>query len=74
MTATMIDMDYLFVDILNADQLEVGDLIGFNDEIVKIISLAPLRYGYSLTYENEYGEKETVDILDDERFNLYILE
>lgn len=67
-------MDYLLVDVLNADQLELGDLIGFNDEIVKILALAPMRYGYSMTYENEYGEKETVDILDDERFNLYILE
>jgi len=62
------------VDVLNSDQLEVDDLIDLNGEIVKVISLSPLRYGFALTYENEFGEKDIVDILDDETFDLYILE
>jgi len=33
-----------------------------------------LRYGFALTYENEFGEKDIIDILDDETFDLYILE
>jgi hypothetical protein len=67
-------MDYRLVDVLNADQLEVGDLIGLNDEIVKLIEIAPARFGFVVTYENEFGEKEIVDITDDEQFELFILE
>ena len=74
MTDTIIHMDYRLVDTLNADQLETNDLIGLGDEVVKIIEISPLRFGYALTYENEYGEKDIVEIGDDEIFELYILE
>ena len=70
----MLTMDYRLVDVLNADQLEVGDLIGLNDEIVKLIEIAPARFGFVVTYENEFGEKEIADITDDEQFELFILE
>jgi hypothetical protein len=43
MSDTLISMDYRFVDILNANQLEVGDLIGLGIVgIVKIISIASM--------------------------------
>ena len=74
MPDTIINMDYRMVDVLNSDQLEIDDLIDLNGEIVKVISLSPLRYGFALTYENEFGEKDIIDILDDETFDLYILE
>jgi len=64
--------DFRLVDILNADQLEVGDLIGLNDEVVRVIEIAPAKFGYVITYENEFGEKEISDITDDERFELFI--
>jgi hypothetical protein len=67
-------MDYRMVDVLNADQLEVNDLIGVADEIVKVISIAPLSDGFSLVIENEFGEKDLIEILDDEQFELFILE
>jgi hypothetical protein len=70
----MLTMDYRLVDVLNADQLEVGDLIGLNDEIVKLIEIAPAKFGFVITYENEFGEKEIADITDDEQFELFILE
>jgi hypothetical protein len=70
----MLTMDYRLVDVLNADQLEVDDLIGLSEEIVKIISIAPLHDGFSLGIENEFGEKEIVEISDDEQFELFILE
>jgi hypothetical protein len=70
----MLTMDYRLVDVLNADQLEVGDLIGLNDEIVKLIEIAPAKFGFVVTYENEFGEKEIADITDDEQFELFILE
>jgi hypothetical protein len=74
MPDTIINMDYRMIDVLNSDQLEVDDLIDLNGEIVKVISLSPLRYGFALTYENEFGEKDIIDILDDDTFDLYILE
>jgi len=75
MSATLTSMDYRFVDILNADQLEVGDLIGLGIVgIVKIISIAPTRDGFSLVIENEFNEKEDVEIFDDEKFEFFILE
>ena len=74
MSATLTSMDYRFVDILNADQLEVGDLIGLGIAgIVKIISITPTKDGFSLIIENEFNEKEDVEILDDEKFELFIL-
>jgi len=74
MSATLKAMDYRFVDILNADQLEVGDLIGLGIVgIVKIISIAPTRDGFALVIENEFNEKEDVEIFDNEKFELYLL-
>jgi hypothetical protein len=70
----MLTMDYRLVDVLNSDQLEIGDLIGLNDEIVKLIEIAPAKFGFVITYENEFGEKEIADITDDEQFELFILE
>ena len=66
-------MDYLLVDTLNADQLEPNDLIGLGDDVVKIISISPIRFGFVITYENEFGEKDLAEILDEERFDLYLL-
>ena len=74
MSATIIDMDYRLVDTLNSDQLEIDDLIGLGDEVVKIISISSLRQGYLLTYENEFGERDILEIGDEEVFELYILE
>jgi len=75
MSATLTSMDYRFVDTLRADQLEVGDLIGLGIVgIVKIISIAPTRDGFSLVIENEFNEKEDVEIFDDEKFEFFILE
>lgn len=75
MSATLIAMDYRFVDILNADQLEVGDLVGLGIVgIVEIISITPTRTGFLLVIENEFNEKEDVEIFDDEKFELFILE
>jgi hypothetical protein len=68
-------MDYRFVDILNANQLEVGDLIGLGIVgIVKIVSIAPMKDGFLIVIENEFNEKEDVEILDDEKFEFFILE
>jgi hypothetical protein len=67
-------MDYRLVDVLNSDQLEVDDLIGLGEEIVKILDIAMTNTGYLLTIENDFNEKEIVEITDDEQFELFILE
>ena len=75
MSATLTSMDYRFVDILRADQLEVGDLIGLGIVgIVEIISIDSIKDGFSLVVLNEFDEKEEVEIGDDEKFELFILE
>ena len=70
----MLTMDYRMVDVLNADQLEVGDLIGIAGEVVKVIGIAPLHYGFNIGVENEFGEKDFIDISEDDRFELFIFE
>ncbi len=57
----MLTMDYRMVDVLNADQLEEGDLIGIADSIVKIISITPTSEGFVLINEDEYGEQGTIN-------------
>ena len=68
----MLTMDYRMVDVLNSDQLEVNDLIGLGDEVVKINSIATIKDGYSLEIENEFGEKDIIEIGDSEQFELFI--
>jgi hypothetical protein len=68
----MLTMDYRLVDILNADQLEDGDLIGIGNEVVKIISIAPLKNGFAITVENDFNEKDVIEISDDEQFELFV--
>ena len=70
----MLTMDYRLVDVLNADQLEVGDLIGLQNEIVEILEISPLKNGFALTIRNDFDEKEITEISDDEQFELFILE
>jgi hypothetical protein len=74
MTATITRMDYRLVDVLNADQLEVNDLIGLGGEVVRIISIDTTKDGFDLLIENEFSEKETIEISDDEQFELFVLD
>ena len=74
MSATMLNMDYRLIDILNANQLEPDDLIGIGDEVVKLISIQELDEGFFAVIENEFGETEEIQIADDEQFELYLLD
>jgi hypothetical protein len=73
MSDTLISMDYRFVDILNSDQLEVGDLIGWDSEVVKIILIQPTKTGFLLHIENDFSEKDEIEIKDEDKFELFIL-
>jgi hypothetical protein len=73
MTATMMSMDYAYVDNLSADQLLEDDLIEIDDEVVQIIELATIKDGIVITYENEFGEKDLKEFSDDTIFKLFVM-
>jgi hypothetical protein len=58
----MLTMDYRLVDVLYSNQLEVNDLIGLGDEVVKILSIESTKEGFTLLVENDFAEKEVVEI------------
>ena len=70
----MLTMDYRHVDNLNVDQLELDDLVEIQGEVVKIVAISPMRFGYAITFENEFGEKDIIDFDDYAKFKLFILE
>ena len=70
----MLTMDYRMVDVLNANQLEENDLIGIAESIFKIVYITPTKEGFILIHEDEYGEKDVLEIFDHEQFDLYVLE
>ena len=70
----MIDMELIKADTLSADALEVGDLIGIEDEILEIISIEDDSTGDNYTIEviNDYGEKELLQLYFDDEVDLYV--
>jgi hypothetical protein len=73
MTATIIGMDYAYVDNLSADQLLEGDLIEIDDEVVQILEISPMKDGITVSYENEFGEKEIQEFSDETIFKLFVM-
>jgi len=74
MTATIIDMDYVHVDNLAADQLMEDDLVEISGEIVQVIAIAPIKNGFAITFENEFGEKDILDFDDNAVFKLFVMQ
>ena len=66
-------MEYAFVDVLNADQLMVDDLVEIEDDIVQIIAITSLSNGYAIGYQNDFGEKDLLEVDDYAQFNLYVM-
>jgi hypothetical protein len=73
MTATMLSMDYVHVDNLSADQLMLDDLIEISGEVVQVIGISPIKNGYAITFENEFGEKDILEFDDYANFKLYVM-
>lgn len=73
MSDTIKTMEYAFVDVLNADQLMIDDLIKIEDDIVQIIGLASLPNGYAISYKNDFGETDLIEVDDYAQFDLYVL-
>jgi hypothetical protein len=74
MTATIINMDYVKVDILTAGQLEVDDLILVGDEVVSIVEIISLADGYTLEIINDFGEREVIEVGEYDQFDLMMLQ
>ena len=73
MSATMTNMEYVLADVLNADQLMVEDLISLEGEIVEVINIASLPTGYAISYRNDFGEEDIVEVDDNAQFDFYVL-
>jgi hypothetical protein len=74
MAATIMNMDYVKVDILTSGQLEVDDLIVVNDEVVSIVEIISLRDGYTLEVINDFGEREVIEVAEYQQFDLIMLQ
>lgn len=74
MPDTMMNMDYVKVDILTAGQLEIDDLIVVNDEVVSIVEIISLADGYTLEIINDFGEREIIQVGEYEQFDLIMLQ
>ena len=74
MSDTIKNMEFIKVDELNVDQLEIGDLIQIDDDIVQVCEVVPLNDGYAITYSNDFGEKDLIEVDDYAKFDLYIVD
>ena len=74
MAATIMNMEYVKVDILTSGQLEVDDLILVGDEVVSIVEIISLRDGYTLEIINDFGEREVIEVEEYEQFDLMMLQ
>ena len=74
MADTIINMEYVKVDILTSGQLEVDDLIMVGDEVVSIVEIVSLADGYTLEIINDFGEREVIEVGEYEQFDLMMLQ
>jgi hypothetical protein len=74
MAATIMNMEYVKVDILTSGQLEVDDLIQVGDEVVSIVEIVSLADGYTLEIINDFGEREVIEVEEYEQFDLMMLQ
>ena len=74
MADTMMDMEYVKVDILTSGQLEVDDLIQVGDEVVSIVEIISLADGYTIEIINDFGEREIIEVEEYQQFDLMMLQ
>jgi len=67
-------MELVKADSLTVDAVEVGDLIGYGDEIVEVTSIKSDSTGdnYDIEIVNDFGEKEIVQFTFDEQVDWYV--
>jgi hypothetical protein len=74
MRATINNMELIKADSLTVDALEIGDLIGYNDDIVEVTFIECDSTGdnYDIELTNDFGETEIVQYSFDEEVDWYV--
>jgi hypothetical protein len=74
MTATMKTMKLSYADLLSPSQLMEGDLINVDNEVVEVISIDEDALGdnYTITYRNDYDERDEKVYNYEDKINLYV--
>jgi len=74
MSDTINDMELVKADLLTVDALEIGDLIGYNDEIVEVTFIECDSTGdnYDVEVTNDFGETEMIQYAFDEEVDWYV--
>jgi len=74
MAATIMNMEYVKVDVLTSGQLEVDDLIQVGDEVVSVVEIISLPDGYTIEIINDFGEREVIEVGEYQQFDLMMLQ
>jgi len=74
MSDTIVSMELIHADNLQADQVMIGDLIKIGDDIVEVIFIESDSTGdnYDIQTQNEFGEKEIVQFAYSDVIPLYV--
>jgi hypothetical protein len=74
MSATIKNMELIHADNLNPDQLMKEDLIEIEDGIVEVTEIASDATGdkYFISYQDEFGEKDIVELDVNETVKLFV--
>jgi hypothetical protein len=74
MAATIKTMKLSYADLLSPSQLMEGDLINVDNEVVEIISIHEDGLGdnYTITYRNDYDERDEKVYNYEDKINLYV--
>jgi len=74
MNATIMNMELVKADSLTVDALEIGDLIGYGDDIVEVTFIECDSTGdnYDVEITNDFGETEIVQYSFDEHVDWYV--
>lgn len=72
-------MEYVYADILTADQVMENDLIEFVDEdgvpsIVEVQDIVSLENSYIFIAKDEFGETFEIELADDATVKLYVFQ
>ena len=79
MSDTLNSMEYIYADILSADQLMEDDLIEYVDEdnnssIVEVVDIVSLKNSYLIIAKNEFSETIEFELAEDTKVKLYVLQ
>jgi hypothetical protein len=74
MAATIKTMKLSYADLLSPSQWMEGDLINVDNEVVEIISIHEDGLGdnYTITYRNDYDERDEKVYNYEDKINLYV--